>query len=193
MADHARFLINFIRHPGSVGAILPSSRWLAAAMVGDLGLEQARTVVEVGPGTGAFTGAALRKIPDDALFLAVELNAEFAADLVRRFPRARVVQDSAENLEAHLAAHGRAGQVDAVLSSLPWASFPYELQERLLRSITASLRPGGRFSTFAYFHARALPGARRFREMLDGAFRTVVTTRVEWRNVPPALVYRCER
>ena len=193
MAEHARFLLHFLKNPSSIGAVAPSSPWLASMMVQDMGLEQARTVVEVGPGTGAFTEAALRRLSDGAFFMAVELNAEFASNIRRRFPKVRVIHDSAENLEKHLADHGRTGQVDAVISSLPWAGFPSELQERLLGPILRSLRPGGRFATFAYVHARGLPAGKRFRSLLDRSFRSVSVTRVEWRNLPPAVVYRGER
>lgn len=193
MAEHARFLLHFIKNPTSIGAVAPSSPWLASMIVQDMGLERARTVVEVGPGTGAFTAATLRRIPADAFFMAVELNREFAEAIRRRYPRVRVVNDSAENLEHHLEDSGRVGQVDAVISSLPWAGFPPELQERLLGPILRSLRPGGKFATFAYVHARGLPAGKRFRALLDRSFRFVDVTRVEWRNLPPAVVYRGER
>lgn len=191
-ADHARFILNFLRHPITTGAVAPSSHWLANRMADEMELEKASTVVEVGPGTGPVTRAIVGRIPAEALFLAIELNAEFARKLAERFPRAEVINDSAENISLHLAKHGRR-DVDSVLSSLPWASFPVELQERLLGAITGSLKPGGRFATFAYVHASWFPTARRFRELLESRFGTVRATRVVWRNLPPALVYRCEK
>ena len=53
--DKVRFVRRFLSNPGSVGAILPSSRYLAKAMVGELQLERGDLVVEYGPGTGPMT------------------------------------------------------------------------------------------------------------------------------------------
>lgn len=190
--DNTRFLVSFLRHPRAVGSIVPSSRWLADRLVRDLDLGSAETVVELGPGTGACTRAILNHVGPRTLVLAVELNALFARRLADRFPAIRVVNGSAEHLADHLAAFGRAS-ADSVVSSLPWASFPEDLQKRLMDSIVESLRPGGRFVTYAYVHATWMPGARRFRKMLESRFREVVRAAVVWRNVPPALVYRCRK
>jgi phospholipid N-methyltransferase len=55
------------------------------------------------------------------------------------------------------------------------------------------MRPGARFATFAYSHAAWMPPARKFRELLDSRFSQVETSKVVWRNVPPAFVYRCRK
>jgi phospholipid N-methyltransferase len=80
---------------------------------------------------------------------------------------------------------------DCIVSGLPWAVFSSELQLRLLAAIRDALRSGGTFATFAYLHAAWLPAARRFREHLTSHFETVEESRVVWRNLPPAFVYRC--
>ncbi len=155
-------------------------------------LEEASTVVELGPGTGAFTGAISAKLKSDALFIAVELNPDFARILRGQFPGVVVINDSAERLTDFLAERARA-HADTILCSLPWAGFPADLQERLMKAIVAALKPGGRFASFAYLHASILPAARRFRQRLEANFATVTTSRTVWRNLPPAFVYRCTR
>ena len=45
----------FLRHPGRVGALWPSSPSLCRMMVSRIGVEQAKLVVELGPGTGVIT------------------------------------------------------------------------------------------------------------------------------------------
>ena len=55
------------------------------------------------------------------------------------------------------------------------------------------LRPGGQFATFAYVPGQALPAAHRLRRKLREVFSEVTTSRVVWRNTPPAFVYRCRR
>lgn len=79
MGERADFLTAFLRAPFSTGAIAPSSCALAPQMIAGVDLARARTVVEVGPGTGAFTGAILQACGEDTLVMAVELNGDFAA------------------------------------------------------------------------------------------------------------------
>jgi phosphatidylethanolamine/phosphatidyl-N-methylethanolamine N-methyltransferase len=192
LRDHVAFFAGFLRAPWRVGAIAPSSRALAALMTEDMGLAEARTVVELGPGTGVFTRAICEAVTPEALVMAFEIDPRMVALLTPRFPRVRIVNDSAEHLDQHLAAAGRK-EADAILSGLPWASFPADLQSRLLAAVVGALRPGGRFATFAYSHASWLPAGLRFRALLTLSFGAVETTRVVWPNLPPAFVYRCRR
>jgi phosphatidylethanolamine/phosphatidyl-N-methylethanolamine N-methyltransferase len=190
--DHVRLLTEFIRQPIYTGAVAPSSRWLARCVVAEMGLEEAQTVVELGPGTGSFTRLIAERARPEALVLALELNPRLAADLAPRFPRVEIVNDSAERLLDHLRSRGRE-HADCVLSGIPFAAFGPELQCRVVDAVVASLRPGGRFATFAYVNAAWLPPGRRFRRLLESRFPIVRTTSTVWRNLPPAFVYRCEK
>jgi phospholipid N-methyltransferase len=192
MRDRAKFLAAFVRRPFDTGSITPSSAKLAAAMVQDMGISEADTVVELGPGTGVFTELIQSLLRADARFLCFEINPEMAEGLKRRFPRVHVVNDSVENLGHYLKAEGRDG-VDAAISGLPWAAFSPSRQACLLDATVKPLKPGGRFATFAYSHAAWLPQARRFRDLLDSRFSEVETSEVVWRNLPPAFVYRCRK
>jgi phosphatidylethanolamine/phosphatidyl-N-methylethanolamine N-methyltransferase len=192
MGEHLRFLWTFLRSPVATGAVAPSSPGLARRMVEEAGIETAETVVELGPGTGPFTRAILDRIGPRTFFLAMELNPEFAAGLSQRFPGLTVVNDSAERLPDHLKAHGRAA-ADTILCGLPWAGFSRDHQERLMGAVVDSLRPGGRFATFAYIHACWLPPGRRLRRLLRSRFSHVERSRIVWRNLPPAFVYRCRK
>ena len=192
MRDRAKFLAAFVRRPFATGAITPSSRHLAAAMVEGMGLREADTVVELGPGTGVFTRAIQEELKPEARFLCFEINPDMASKLRDRFPRVHIVNDSVENLNHHLEAAGRPW-VDTAISGLPWAAFSQDLQERLLDATLKSLRPEGRFATFAYSGAASLPAGRRFRQLLDSRFGRVVKSPIVWRNLPPAFVYRCQR
>jgi phospholipid N-methyltransferase len=159
-------------------------------MVGGLGLRSAACVVEVGAGTGSFTPVIMRAMRRRSRLIVVELNRVLARRLRARFRRAEVIRGSAERLPRLLAARG-CRPADAVVSSLPWTTFPRPVQEKLLRAIVGSLRAGGRFSTYVYVHSAWMPGARRFRRLLARSFRRVHRTPVVLRNIPPAFVYRC--
>lgn len=190
MRDRVRFFSAFVRRPFDTGAITPSSAHLAEAMVEGMGIPLADTVVELGPGTGVFTRVIEQQLRPEARFLSFEINPAMAAELKRRFPRVHIVNDSVENIREHLLAAGR-HDVDSAISGLPWAAFSPDRQEKLLDATVHALKPGGRFATFAYSHAAWLPPGRRFRELLDSRFKHVETSKVVWRNTPPAFVYRC--
>ena len=192
MREERRMLEAFVRKPTRTGAVLPSSRQLAELMTEGMGLETAGTVVELGAGTGAFTRLIGERVRKDALVLAFEIDPALAKELVGAIPGVHIVNDSAERIAEHLHAAGRAA-ADTILSGLPWAIFSRELQDRLLTAVVAALRPGGHFATFAYVPAAYFPPGRRFRALLQAHFATIETTRMVWRNFPPAFVYRCRK
>ena len=192
VAEHLEFFQAFIREPASVGALSPSSRALALAMIEGFDLKHAGSIVELGAGTGAFTGLILDRMGKRANFFAMELDRIYARGLKRRFPELTVYNDSAERMLDYLALHENQ-KADYIVSGLPWANIPSETQERIMEAILASLAPQGVFTTFAYVHARWLPKARRFRRALEKRFDRVETSPVIWRNLPPAFVYRCKR
>jgi phospholipid N-methyltransferase len=192
MNDNFRFLGTFLRSPVLTGAVAPSSSRLAARMVEEMGVEEAETIVELGPGTGPFTRAILERRRPGALVMALELDPDFAGRLQRRHPEVTVVNASAETLPHQLAARGRTS-ADCIVCGLPWAGFSRDRQERLLAAVVASLRPGGRFATFAYIHASRFPPGRRLRRLLESGFTSVTTSPIVWRNLPPAFVYRCRK
>ncbi|MEU0792360.1 methyltransferase domain-containing protein [Amycolatopsis sp. NPDC005961] len=172
----------FLRHPMLTGAIAPSSPRLAETMTAGLGLERAARVVELGPGTGVFTEAVLALLRPEARLTAYEINPRFAASLRKRFPQADVVTASAEHLDA--------GDLDVVVSGLPWTAMTADRRHRILDAVTAALAPNGRFTTFAYAHTAWTPPARRFAASLRSRFAVVERTSVVWGNLPPAFVYR---
>jgi len=186
------FLWAFLRAPGRVGAIWPSSSALTREMLAGCRLDRARLVVELGPGTGVFTREILRAADARTRIMALELDARAVARLRRNFPRVEVHHDSAEAILRYVAQTGLA-HADCVISGLPWASMPAALQDRIMHNVVAALGPGGVFTTFAYQHARGTPAGRRYRRLLETLFGEVHVSRIIWSNVPPAVVYRCEK
>jgi phosphatidylethanolamine/phosphatidyl-N-methylethanolamine N-methyltransferase len=184
-----RFFQEFIREPLAMGAVCPSSPALSRAVVNGCDFGADATVVELGPGTGAFTELLLQRLGGRGRLLALELNATNVGVLRRRFPFCEVIHDSAENLPRHL---GRK-RADCIVSGLAWSNMLPPLQDRILNAVWHSLAPSGQFVAFAYVHAFLVPTALRFRRRLFRQFDRVETTPVVWRNLPPAFVYRCWR
>ncbi|QDV13973.1 16S ribosomal RNA methyltransferase KsgA/Dim1 family protein [Rosistilla oblonga] len=187
-----QFVKSFLRQPGAVGAIAPSSEQLAQTMVGWFDWESARGVVEYGPGTGVFTKHVVQKLHPDAKFFAIERDPELVAIVQQKLPDVDVVEESVANVVALCQARG-IEQVDAIVCGLPWASFPDTLQRECIDAMMQVLRPGGQFATFAYWQGLLLPAGQRFKRRLGDYFSTVEYSPTVWRNLPPAFVYRCTR
>ena len=131
------FLREFIFRPATTGSIVPSSRFLAQTILEDIGLHQAKAVLEYGPGTGVFTEFILRGLKPETKFAAIELNPHFAHIFRSRYPSVRLFQDSAVNVGAICQ---RAGiqSVDCIVSGLPWATLPDSLQVQCLDEMIKS-------------------------------------------------------
>jgi phospholipid N-methyltransferase len=183
------FVRQAARNYRDTGAVAPSSRYLARLISKHSELEAGLRVVEVGPGTGIFTEELLRRVGSPGSLVLVEKSPEFARLLRARFPQVVICEGCATRLPEMLATTPLGG-ADRVVSGLPWAAMPGELQETLLQKIREVLAPGGIFTTFAYFGPHWLPAGRDFRRRLENVFPEVHRTRLEWRNVPPAFVYR---
>ena len=186
------FLHQFARSPRTVGAVLPSSPALAQAMVAPIDFAMARTIVEFGPGTGAFTRAIAQRLRPQCRYLGIELNAAFCRTLAAEFPRLSFVHGSVADLTQILASHGVA-EIDAIVSGLPWASLPLSLQRTVFSAIDRVLAPGGVFITFGYVQSLLLPGAWALRRRLRRGFGHVSRSPIVWANVPPAFAYVCRK
>ena len=186
------FFGQFWRSPRTVGAVLPSSRGLSAAMVNAIDFGPLRTIVEFGPGTGVMTADIAERLSPTQNYIGIELNDVFYKQLVQRFPRLQFFNESAVNLTDILRRNG-ISEIDAVLCGLPWASLPIGAQEAILGAMLQTLRPDGVFVTFAYLQGLLLPGAWALRRRLKANFSTVKTTKIVWRNFPPAFAYVCRR
>lgn len=184
LGDAAAIVRAFAAHPGQVGEIIPTSRRTAAAMLDMARTDwrQARLVVELGAGTGAFTEQILLRAGPGTRVLAFEIDPVLAARLQARFAadtRLEVTSDSAEDLARHLA--GRSP--DAVVSALPLTTLPGPVRDRILGAVALSLG-AGTLLAIQYSTARQADLERLFAEVQR-----------HWSpaNVPPAFLYACRQ
>ncbi|MCS7080985.1 MAG: methyltransferase domain-containing protein [Chloracidobacterium sp.] len=186
----AVFWKSFVKHPRQTGAIVPSSRQLAQAMLARTDLSRARFVIELGPGTGAFTEAIVAALPPGADFLAIERNPELVAFLRRRLPHTTVICDNAVHLRRYTAT--RAVPPAAVFCGLPLSWLASDERNAILDAVADVLPPGGVFTLFQYIHAAWTPPGRRVYRELARRFQRI-ERRPTWWNLPPAYVMYCFR
>ena len=179
-----RFILQYMMRPRTVGAVLPSSKYLARKMVSHVDFENAACIVEYGPGTGVFTDEALRKKKPGTHLLLLERNPEFAAALENKYKNKQnitVINDTAEKIGMYLDMYSLP-KPDYILSGLPFASLPPEVSENILQETQKHLKSGGKFITFQYTLFR--------KDFIAKHFAEISITR-EIRNVPPAFVLCC--
>ena len=191
MASAARFLWEFVKAPTTTAALGPSSRALAERMAAPIPLRGDPVVVELGPGTGAFTEVIQQRLAGRGRHLALELNAAWAADLGRRFAEVESVCADARAMPKLLADRGL--RADVVVSGLPWAAHAPVDGVPLLRLIADSLGPDGVFTQFGYTATSWAPPARRQRADMRAEFEETVVSRTVWGNLPPAVAYLARR
>jgi len=179
--DTGVFLQEWLTDPRQTGAIVPSSRNLAAAMARWLPTEANEYVLELGPGTGAVTQALIGRGLHPQRLIAIEKNPKMAGILRDRFPRAHIITGDARHLDrllpVQLNGHGTVG---AVISSLPLRNFPAEVAEELAGKIRAILSPKGKWVQYTYHLGKERPEVT--------AHFCLLASYVVWLNLPPARV-----
>jgi phospholipid N-methyltransferase len=179
------FFAAWVRDPLRVAAVAPSSRSLAAVITAQI-TPASVPIIELGPGSGAFTRALIdRGVPEDRLTL-VEAGAEFASLMTTRFPTARVLRMDASALKGmDLFSQERAG---AVVSGLPVLAMPARKVFAILKGVFRNLRDDGALYQFTY--GLKCPIQRPILHRLGLRATRVGGTLL---NLPPASVYRVER
>lgn len=181
--DVLSFFRAWTRDPLRVGAISPSSTALADIITSEI-TPSAAPVIELGPGTGAFTRALLSRGLREQDLTLVEAGAEFASVLRRRFPGTRLLHIDA----ARLGGYDPLGQAGAVVSGLPLLAMAPRKAIAILKGAFCHLRPGGAFYQFTY--GPRCPVSQRILDRMG-----LKATRIgrALLNLPPATVYRITR
>lgn len=180
--DRLTFLKGFFRRPADVGSVVPSSSHLERRLVRVAQLENAQSVVELGPGTGGTTRALLQALPAPARLLAIELDPQFAGHVAQLDDRRLVVhRGSAQQLVDALCAH-HIPAPDCIISGIPFSTMPVAVGRAVVEAVCEALRPGGVFVAYQLRDAVA-----RIARPVLGEPELV---EMEWFNIPPMRVYR---
>lgn len=187
----------------STGAIMPSTRFLARALVSELRRPRKPCrILEVGPGTGSVTKEILKHLlPGDHLDL-VEINKPFVDLLHQRFAQDRAFAPFRKQTQLiHSAVEDLPGEAsyDFIVSGLPLNNFPVNLVKTIFRAYDRLLKPGGLLTYYEYVFIRQLKvpfvGRRERRRLISvgrlvgGYIRDYQVRRERiFINVPPATV-----
>jgi phosphatidylethanolamine/phosphatidyl-N-methylethanolamine N-methyltransferase len=180
--EEVLFFRRWLAHPLKVGALLPSSPFLARLVAKHTRIGDDDVVVEMGAGT--VTKALLAAgIPKERLFV-VEIDADMCTYLRKWYPQAQVINGDAGRLADILPSKWR-GKVSTVISGIPMITLPDDLQARLIRSWLGELKPGGRLLQYTYSLVSPIP-QKKFDLSVKRAGMTFL-------NVPPASVFKYEK
>ncbi|WP_458415139.1 class I SAM-dependent methyltransferase [Schinkia sp. CFF1] len=178
------FFLQYMLNPRKVGAVYPSSGYLAEKMISSVCFDEANYIVEYGPGTGVFTEKILKYRKPATVVMLIENNIEFYRLLKEKYNNQKnliIVHGSAEDIDSHLNEFN-IPYIDYVISGLPFASLPKNVSEAILDKTQSILGSNGKFITFQY---------TLFKKAFISEFFKQIDVKREYRNVPPAYVFSC--
>ncbi|MEQ1790206.1 MAG: rRNA adenine N-6-methyltransferase family protein [Rickettsiales bacterium] len=177
------FIAAWLRSPLKMGAALPSSRSLARAMVAQIDMSRAGSIIELGAGTGMMTQALLEAdVPRDRL-LVIERDKKLHALLHAVFHDLKVLCADAMNLDKVLKEHDMQN-VNAIVSSLPFITMPVAVAHSIQEQMANAIGKDGMIVQFTYGTKSPIKDRELKRFGLVGKRVKLVLI-----NVPPAHVW----
>lgn len=169
----------FARNPNVIGAVSPSSRFLARQMIRAAGPIEGG-VLELGGGTGTLTREILSSGVNPERLDVVEFLPDFAEALRRRFRRVRVHQVDASSVDRNLLGE----PASVVFSGLPLRAMPDAKVEKILSAVINVASERARIVQFSY--GLRCPVTTEIQASLS-----LMARRFCWvpLNIPPAFVW----
>jgi phospholipid N-methyltransferase len=143
------FFKHFIKSSKHTGAIAQSSKFLAKKMVRKSNLDGAKTIVELGPGMGAFTKQIIEEMPTHSSLFTVEINKEFVKHLNKKYPEAKHIHGDIKNLKKTLN-HHNLDKADVVISGIPFTVYKKSECEAMFQEIGDIMHENSRLVLFTY-------------------------------------------
>lgn len=195
--DSFVFIKTFFIKPSSIGAIIPSSQFLASAITKHIKrTNRPIRILEVGAGTGSITSEIIKKLGVDDLLDVIELDQDFCNLLTEKFGTRKNVNIRCISILDWAPLYS----YDFIISGLPFNAFDLDFVVSILDKYKELVAPGGMISYFEYI---ALAKIKMF--FLAGKqkdqFSKTLTTTTSFRNefefenekifanMPPAYVH----
>lgn len=175
------FFQEFLKHPLQIGSVIPSSRFLERRLLQASGVASARSIVELGSGTGGTTRAILNGMPWHARLLSIEINPQLHAS-VRKIADDRLIAHlgNACDLKRILGLY-EMGRPDVIISGIPFSTMSHRSGAQVVAAISSLLAPNGRFVAY------------QVRKRVAELCRPILGAgqmEVELLNLPPVRVYQ---
>ena len=177
------FIKEFLMNTKQIGAILPSSIFLAKAMTSKIDYNSSDVIVELGAGNGVFTKEILKRKSKQTKLIILEINPKFYNLLKRKYAHLEnvyILKERAENLEEILKKFSLK-TVDYVISGLPFLNFSKNNRNKIFYSISKYLKE--KLILFQYT------------SLLESEILNIYKLKNKQRillNIPPAYVYTLE-
>lgn len=175
-----KFIKNFIKDR-DVASITPTSNRCVKKICSHIDFTRDILIVEYGPGDGVFSKYLLNQMSSGSRLVMIEANEDFVKHLKESIndPRAEVHNILAGDVMDTLA-EGDIGEVDYVLSGIPFSFLDEERKLRVLEATKSILKEGGKFLAYQTSGHLKKPVLEVFGN-LDTEFEIL--------NLPPYLIY----
>ena len=172
------FLKAWLKNPRSIGAVTPSSQYLAKNIITQINHCNDGIILELGPGTGVFTRAMIQSGIPAKKIITIEREARFAKALKAQLPDINVIEGDATELSKLLANNNI--KVGTIISSLPLLSINKKIRDAILDQILTVASNHCQFIQFTYkLKIDTLKYPKNY---------SLKNTFITWRNLPPARV-----
>lgn len=162
--------------------LTPSSDFVVSRVTAAID-RRAKTVIELGAGTGVITQGILDTLSPNAKLLSIELDPNQVAKIREQNLDRRLVV--AQGDARHLTSLTRGTEFDApdcIVSSIPLFWFSIHDRNRLLKTIANVLKPGGKFVCVQHCWLTL----RELSKISDTM--QIVSSKIAWWNLPPLRV-----
>ena len=177
------FIYQFLNKPKTIGAIIPSSKYLSKKILSFVDFNKEGIVLlEYGPGTGPFTSEIVRYLKPIDQLIVIELNSKFAADLKEKFKKyknVKIYEDCVANIKKILDKEG-VKDVDYIISGIPFSSLPKDVTQDILISTKSIMSNTTLFLTFQY---------SKFKKSTFEQYFNIIDIKFVLRNIPSAYVF----
>ena len=182
MKQKIKFFKEAVKNYKTSGTVIPSSQYLAKRMLKRIDFNEAKVIVELGPGDGVITKEIINNLEKDTYLVCFEINEAFYHELLKlQSDKVIILNKSAEEISEALVMLNLP-QADYIISSLPLTIIPKQISEMILENSYKALANDGRFIQYQY----SLTYFKKLKEVFD-----IVRLEFEPFNFPPAFVYRC--
>lgn len=155
-----------------------SSPFLIKKMLKNIDFSQDSIIVQYGSGKAVFVKEILKQMSDNSQLYVFEID-ENCKQYIQWINDSRLsyIEDSAENIEKYISK-----DVDYIISTLPFASLPWEVLPKIITVSEKKLKQGGIFLQYQYFLTDKKKIEQIFWKKSKVSFEPI--------NIPPAFIYK---